>query len=85
MAALAFFSPGPMELIILLILFAMVAIPVVIGGIIWLIVSKSSKSNAPKDASNLPPCPTCGAGVSPNAVSCPRCGEPLGTGGDEGA
>ena len=53
-----------------------------LGGIIWLIVSKSSKSDGPKDAPNLAACPMCGAGVSPNAVSCPHCGEPLTTNGD---
>jgi hypothetical protein len=50
-----------------------------IGGIIWLIMSKSSKSDGPLDVSNLTPCPMCFHRVSPNAVSCPHCGEPLGT------
>ena len=82
MAALAFFSPGPMELMIL---FVLVGIPVgigVIGVIVWLTLQASKR---PRDAPHLPPCPMCGAGVSPNATSCPHCGEPLGTGGDEGA
>ena len=55
---------------------------IALGGIIWLIVSKSSKSDGPKDASHLPPCPMCGVGVSPNAAACPHCGEPLKTDGD---
>ena len=58
---------------------------IALGGIIWLVVSNSSKSDGPKDAPHLPPCPMCGASVSPNAVSCPHCGEPLGTGGDDAA
>jgi hypothetical protein len=70
---LAFFMPGPIELIIISIV---VAVPVAI--VVALVVTqRARKASGPNP--KLTPCPDCGRFVSPRATTCPQCGCPLQT------
>jgi len=77
---LAFFGmPGFLELIIVLMCFAVFA-----GIVILVVVLTTQKVTKNPD---LYPCPDCGRPVSVHAESCPQCGCPLKTefhGGDAG-
>jgi hypothetical protein len=70
---LAFFSVGPLELLIVLGLLGLLAVGVVIAVVVILAASKKGGSANP----NLFPCPDCGRQVSRLAKSCPNCGRPL--------
>ena len=76
MNPLAFFAPGPMELLIvgaiLLVIVGVIAAAVVIP----LVVSKRNRSDAAGNP-NLFPCPDCGNWVSREAPGCPQCGRAL--------
>jgi hypothetical protein len=68
MQMLAFYTLGPLELIILL-------IPVVIVAavLVAIFVRRTSRRANP----NLTPCPDCRRSVSVHADRCPHCGRPL--------
>ena len=71
---LAFWTPGPLEIII-----------VCVSGLIWVAVvgavgvalKRSRKASGTNP--NLKPCPDCGRFVSLRATTCPQCGCPLQT------
>ena len=65
----AFFSPGPMELLIIA---TMVLGPLVAVGVVLLFFLGPRKPNP-----NLTPCPDCGRQVSRSAEACPGCGRPM--------
>ena len=65
----AFFAPGPMELIIILLVWG---VPIAVLIAVFLIVRKSG---AP--AAGSAPCPNCGSHVVPQAKFCHQCGSPL--------
>lgn len=69
---LAFFSPGPFELLILMMLVGVLLAALVLV----LFVSRSRKDPAARNP-NLAPCPDCGNYVSHQAPACPKCGRPL--------
>jgi hypothetical protein len=69
---LGFFGIGPLELIILLFLLALLTVGV--GGAIAVAVIVSRKSQANP---SLTSCPDCQRSVSRIAVTCPGCGRPL--------
>jgi len=71
---LAFFSPGPMELLIILVL---VGVPLAAAGLVLLFVVLRSQKNPAASNPNLAPCPDCGNCVSHQAPACPKCGRPL--------
>ena len=67
----AMFAPGPLEVIIILLIgLACAAIPVI--AIFATLVYCKQKHN-----SNLIPCPDCGRRLSPLAKMCPNCGRPV--------
>lgn len=71
---LAFFSLGPLELLILLaILGVLVSVPVIAAVVT---VAATKKKGGPANP-NLFPCPDCGRHVSRLAKSCPNCGRPF--------
>ena len=71
---LAFWTPGPLELIIVGIM-GLVLSAVVIALVVVLKGSRNASGNNP----NLKPCPDCGRFVSLRATTCPQCGCPLQT------
>jgi hypothetical protein len=74
----AFFSPGPMEIVLgLLCLGSLVAMVVLV---VVLATSQKGRGGAAANP-NLYPCPDCGRFVSRQAPSCPHCGRPLTGGG----
>ena len=76
MTPLAFFMPGPIELLILGLLCLGVVVVVVVAVVIPLVVSKKGGSG-PAANPNLFPCPDCGNWVSRQAPNCPKCGRAL--------
>lgn len=66
----AFFSPGPMEM---LIIGLVCAVPLVAGIVIVAVLSglSSRKNTTP------PPCPRCGGWTVPGTRFCPHCGGAL--------
>ena len=71
---LAFWTPGPLELIIIGIMgFVLSAV------VVALVVALNRSSKASGSNPNLKPCPDCGRFVSLRATTCPQCGCPLQT------
>jgi len=66
-------SIGATELIVILLIVAMLAIPAVIALVVIFGKRKSQNSNA---ATNLGQYRACGRAVSPAAHACPECGTP---------
>ena len=71
---LAFWTPGPLELIIIGIM-GLVLSAVVVALVVALNRTREASGNNP----NLKPCPDCGRFVSLRATTCPQCGCPLQT------
>src|SRR5690349_17080743 len=70
---LAFFNPGPLDLVIL----AMLAIPGIIAVVLVVIFARRpSSTTRPVDPSMMTNCSACGHWISRAAVSCPQCGHP---------
>ncbi len=65
---LAFFSPGPIELVFILGLASVLVLT--LGWVTQLVVLRARNSN-------LAPCPDCGKYISHQAPACPKCGRPL--------
>ncbi len=76
MNPLAFFAPGPLELLIIAAILAVIVGAIVAVVVILLAVSKKGRSGAAGNP-NLFPCPDCGHWVSRQAPSCPQCGRAL--------
>jgi hypothetical protein len=77
---LAFFSVGPLELLIVL-----AVLGLLVGGVVVVVVvilAASKKKDGPANP-NLFPCPDCGRRVSRLAKSCPNCGRPLASEGQK--
>jgi len=68
----AFFSPGPLEILILLVL---VGVPLVALGLALFV--RQLQNNPAASNPNLTPCPDCRHYVSRQAPACPKCGRPL--------
>ncbi len=66
-------SIGVSELIVILVIVALLAVPVLVALIVVLGKRKSHNSNA---AANLGQCRACGRPVSPRVQVCPECGTP---------
>ena len=66
---LAFYSPGPLEMIIVAV---MAFGPLVAVGVLLYFFLGHRKPNP-----NLIPCPDCGRHISRSAVACPGCGRPM--------
>lgn len=66
-------SIGISELIVILVIAATLAVPVIIALVVILGRRKSQTSNA---AANLVQCRACGRPVSPLVQVCPECGTP---------
>ena len=66
-------SIGIPELVVILVIVALLAVPVLIALIVVLGKRKSHNSNA---AANLGQCRACGRAVSPLVQICPECGTP---------
>ena len=73
MSVLGFFVPGPIELIIVAVVFL---VPLAIA--VAVVLALTSRSRADASNPNLTPCPDCHRYVSIHASSCPNCGCPLG-------
>lgn len=71
---LAFFAPGPIELIILAVI---VLVP--IAAVVALVIALTCSRKPLEDNPNLRPCPDCRQSVSLRATACPKCGCPLET------
>ena len=69
---LAFFTPGPLELLIILVL-----IGVPLSAVVLVLLLSRSRKNPAASNPNLSPCPGCGNYVSRQAPACPKCGQPL--------
>ena len=68
----AFFMPGPMEMMVIAAI-ALIPIGVVVGLFVVVTMNRKPSGNNP----NLTPCPDCGRFVSLRATACPQCGCPL--------
>jgi len=68
-------SIGAAELVVILLVVAMFAIPGVIAIVVIFGKRKSQSSNA---AAGLAQCRACGRPLSPAAQACPECGTPRG-------
>ena len=69
---LAYFLPGPIELIIIGVI-VLVPVAIVVALVVALKLSRKPSGSNP----NLKPCPDCGRFVSLRATTCPQCGCPL--------
>jgi hypothetical protein len=67
-ALTAFFSPGPMELLIL----GMICVLPLVAAVVLVVVLRSAKPAPP------PPCAKCGGWTVPGTKFCPHCGSALG-------
>ena len=66
--------PGPMEMLILLVMGLMcLGVPVAILVVVFAVARKSHSSMP-----DVPPCPNCGTHVVPGAKFCHQCGSSLG-------
>ena len=72
MNLLAFFSPGPIEMLIIGMVCVLPVAAIVVIAVV-LVSSKKSGSN-PADSPHLYPCPDCGQYVPRTAPVCPHCG-----------
>lgn len=70
----AFFTPGPIEIILGLLCLGVLAAVVVV--VVVLATSKKAGSGGAANP-NLYPCPDCGHLVSRQAPTCPQCGRAL--------
>jgi len=77
---LAFFSFGPLELLIILGILGLLAASVLV--VVVVIVTTSKRRSGPTNP-NLFPCPDCGRHVSRLAKSCPNCGRPFSSEGQK--
>lgn len=66
-------SIGVSELLVILVIVAMLAVPVIIALVVLVGRRKGQSSNA---AANLVQCRACGRPVSPLVQVCPECGTP---------
>ncbi len=66
-------SIGISELIVILVIVAMLAVPIVVALVVILGKRKGQNSNA---AAHLVQCSSCGRPVSPLVKVCPECGTP---------
>ena len=68
----AFFTPGPMEIVLILFILAAAAVPIVLLVVILAVARKSGPATP-----DSPPCPNCGSHVVPRAKFCHQCGNAL--------
>ncbi|MFV1968363.1 MAG: hypothetical protein ACC628_23300 [Pirellulaceae bacterium] len=75
MFAVFFGVPGPLEVLIVGLLFIVVLV-VPIAVLVTLLVANRRNRNAQTENPNLQPCPDCDRYISVRAASCPHCGAP---------
>jgi len=68
-----FFTPGPMEMLILLVMgLVCLGVPIAILIAVFAVARRSGSSTP-----DSPPCPSCGTHVVPGARFCHQCGSSL--------
>ena len=66
--------PGILEILIIVLLLGGMTVAVL--AVVAIMASSKSRSGVSANA-DLSPCPDCGRGLSPLAVTCPNCGRPV--------